>query len=488
MRNLFFRIFPLLITLIFLGCDAEENVVSQPQEIKVRRLSFDEIRKMPAAYKAMQKKLPKATGNGTNHLQRLVYDAERDYYLDTDRILEVSKDGYSAITIPVYRLEKPSYDENLYLAKNPDGKYTTFLIRYNLTDADRKNYLAGGEIEGLPGKTLILDLNQEQADCVPEIYSHCYYNVTVQWQANQSGPGGDVHGGTAGVQTPLYVYTLDHCDYTVLECYEFLMDSYPFIGTHPGGGGPGGGSSPSPGSEVQSGTHPILVPIISPSATDPCGSLADLGDPQKINFVPEYNWLKQKVDGTVANQGERGVTFKKSWVDGELVFGSVRNETFNGDNVELRAGLFFFASAHTHPINGHPMFSFGDVMTLNDTYQGALQDYLPYVTLMLVCKDPATGLIKTYAIKIDNPAALQLAIDNKLAAAAGTTYDEKLNNIMKEQGKKYDKCSGQFELEFLKQFAGFGLSLYKANDETFTKWTKLSRELPDLSIVKQTPC
>lgn len=486
------RITGVFVSLVLLGCTAEEGVVSQSNDIQVRKLRLDDLKRIPAAYKAMQRKLPSDASTVKEGLtRRLVYDAERDYYLDTDKILEVSKDGYSAITIPVYRMEKPPYDENLYLVKNPDSKYTTFLIRYNLTETDRKNYLAGGEIEGLPGKTLILDLNQNQPDCVPEIYSHCYYNVTVQWQANQPGPGGDVHGGTAGVQTPVYIYTLDHCDYTILQCYESLMDSYPFIGGNTGGGGGGGsgsGGNPAPpGSELEPG-HPLLVPIISLPQSDPCEGLAAMGDPNQVNIKPEYdNFLKPKVDSP-NNFGERGVNIKAPYdSDGNRVYATEREDQPGGFQVDGAAGAYYFAGIHTHPQDGRPMFSFGDVRVLYEMYRKARSENKSLVTEMLVIKD-ASGDVSIYALKVDDELTLANAINIELNKHTGADNDAKEAAAMIAQNLAYNSCGGNYTAQFLNDFKYYGISLYEAMDESFTNWSKLSLESPSSQQIISTPC
>jgi hypothetical protein len=134
------------------------------------------------------------------------------------------------------------------------------------------------------------------------------------------------------------------------------------------------------------------------------------------------------------------------------------------------------------------MFSFGDVLTLNESYTQASGSRKPEVVNILVCKNQQTGAVSVYAIKVDNPAALQFAIDTKIGNTPGVDDEAKINKIMFDQGRKYDVCNGDFELEFLKQFASYGISLYRANDDTVQSWSKLSRNPSNLQQVQPTPC
>lgn len=486
MKSIFFSSL-LCLSLVFVGCEAEEEIVRETQDAQMRHISFEEFKTMPAAYNATKKFIrPK----GGHSLQRtLVYDPLYDFYVDTDQILEVSKDGFSSITLPVYRSEPKDYDENLYLVRTPDEKYTTFLIRYNLTDEDRKVYLSGGSIEGLPGKTLIYDFNQNTVNCLPEIYSHCYYTaITVQSPIRVNEGNLDDHWPAPSTTV---VYVLDHCTYTVLECYESLIGAYPFVpgeGGGPGGANPGGTPSPQPnnGFVLQPGVKPLLTPILSPPI-DPCGGLGAIGNQNKINLKPDYdNWLKPQVQG-VPNRGERGVNVKAPYSNGERIFVSEQVSDSSGFEVPAATGAYYFLSAHTHPDNGIPMFSFADVRVLKDLYRRARSENKGLVAMIIVVKG-ADGVISTYALKVRNYAMLEGAVANTLSAYTGVDDDAKEVGAMAAQSNSYNTCGGNYTAQFLSDFSNYGISLYEAMDESLSNWSKLTLAAPGSQQIISTPC
>ncbi len=492
MKYIFYASF-LCLSIFLVGCEAEESVVKESQDVEMRHLSFEEFKAIPAAYNAARKYLKP---DKLQSMQRtLVYDPVHDFYVDTDQILEVSRDGFSSITLPVYRSEKKDYDENLYLVRTPDDKYTTFLVRYNLTDEDRKNYLAGGEIEGLPGKTIIYDFNQNTVNCEPEIYSHCYYNaITVQSPIQINN--GDLDDHWPAPDTTV-IYVLDHCDYTVLECYESLIEAYPFVpGTAGGAGGthPAGTSSPRPinsGFVLQSGVHPLLTPIISPPDEDPCETLKAIGDIEKIDMNNDVEWMKEKLDNPTASpKKEFGVSVEKIPLpEGGYTYICERHEGADGAlEVVFSTTPRFIGGGHLHPKESVPIPSFGDIYILNDFYVEAWESRKPEVFNMVVCKDYVNNTHPIYVIRVDNPGALQLALNNKLAGINGADDKAKIKKVLDLESKAYSKPNVNIERTFLGAYAAYGISLYKATDNSLTHWTKLSLNPANPLEIIETPC
>lgn len=270
-------------------------------------------------------------------------------------------------------------------------------------------------------------------------------------------------------------------------------------------GGPRGGASPIGDSHPIIKTksqNPNLVnnfinPFIATPAlpkitipTEPCVQLSKLVDPNRGsgNIKSDVDALKQMVKSN-QNNHEMGFETTQSLDSiGNLLYDSTL-KTGGALSVSLGTGKNYIGGGHSHPSDGHPMFSFGDVKYLRDLYKDTqYQRVRKEVFYILVCKDKNTEETKTYAIKIDNFTALDDNVNEIWDVKYENIADEKskLKAIHKKQAFKYNKCNGDYEKSFLEQFAAFGISLYEATNENLTNWDKLS--LDENSEVKPTPC
>ncbi|WP_417619967.1 hypothetical protein [Oceanihabitans sediminis] len=94
---------------------------------------------------------------------------------------------------------------------------------------------------------------------------------------------------------------------------------------------------------------------------------------------------------------------------------------------------------------------------------------------------------------VDNQNVLYQALQDDLNATEGEDEEEKADNLNEKLKKDYDKevTNGNSDLErvFLKKFKDYGISLYKASNNSMENWDKL--KLPDNTPnpeVEHQPC
>ncbi len=63
-----------------------------------------------------------------------------------------------------------------------------------------------------------------------------------------------------------------------------------------------------------------------------------------------------------------------------------------------------------------------------------------------------------------------------------------MQRIHDEQRIKYDNNRNQLEKSFLQQFALYGVSLYKATDDSLNNWNKLELSTSTPLTVQSIPC
>lgn len=246
-----------------------------------------------------------------------------------------------------------------------------------------------------------------------------------------------------------------------------------------GSGGAGGNSS---------GTG-VLPPTIVPPT--PCDQVKKLGDPTKNNIKPNVDSLKQKVNSS-DNTNEIGFETKKiENPDETYTYVNTNVTSTNQFSIPITTYFNNIGGGHSHPIGSYPMFSFGDVKFLSEAYDSASPSRKDEVFYVLVCKDPSTGLLNTYSIRVDDINAL---INNVDATINNQTFAEidneegRLEKIHLNQARTYSICGGDYEKSFLQQFAAFGIALYQATDDTMTHWSKLELDTNPNNPVKKLPC
>ncbi|HEX8268750.1 MAG TPA: hypothetical protein VF581_02560 [Flavobacterium sp.] len=491
-------LFALLALLCSSSCQEELHEQQPESESGVTRkiISLEEL--SPAA----KEQVDEINQKKRNMLQgRILYDSINDFYLDTDRIVYMGKDGHHTLSLEIHREQPTSRVENLVLNLREDGKYDAYIFEYELTEPEKFELKAGGIAYNLSGRTYVKSLGTSDAsiklerDPVLPTHVHqasdgtCYVYDDVTFYSDGTVTGTIVvvpcpGGAGEGDSNP------DGHEYGNFgEGFGYS----PPTPNQPGTSGGGGTGNPSedPGilTNTNSNHHPVLtVPVLSPQpSTEPCIELKKLVDPNvQGNLLSAIQMLKTKVDG----KKEFAVVTERNNVPSTnaLFYVNAQFEAAaDGHQVEYVMPDKCIGQAHNHPITGVPMFSFGDLVALRAIYDWALPNRKSEVYLMVVARDQTTNNIVTYALKIDNFILFNAKIDAVLNHSdyTGLNEQEKIAKIHALQDIEYSKHPDK-ENSFLKQFNGYGISLYEANSN-LNNFTKLTNSGPNHSVVEE-PC
>jgi hypothetical protein len=220
----------------------------------------------------------------------------------------------------------------------------------------------------------------------------------------------------------------------------------------------------------------------------PCEELKNISDSDNTNFKLKINELKQH---SVAPNSDKEYGFELKRVnsaDGskKYVANDVKYIGINGGSLII--GDNILGGAHCHTDKGHSMHSFTDIKNLLDTYDYATPLRKPLVVTFLVAKDKVSGIINTYALKINDEESFRSQVNEALDKPdiASLPYDEKLKALNAVLGFKYDDKPTDLEKVFLEEYKLFGISLYKSDNLELNNWKKL--ELKTDGTVDQVPC
>lgn len=278
-----------------------------------------------------------------------------------------------------------------------------------------------------------------------------------------------------------------------------LLESQPYAFSapptnHGGGGGASSGNPPTPTPnppDEDEDQDPIYIePHLDGSQVEkPCEQLKELSDPSTYNVTPQVNWCRNHVNGI--NKTEIGVRLDCDVQYDGTVYPATQFPEGGDEEVSIpldEAGNTY-GTIHTHPKNGHPMFSMSDIVNLKACFDGARPSLQPKVVNLLVCKSGDQTL--TYAIKINDITKLSAQINIMMNNPLYSNWLEKAK-LKKENSRLaqlYDDSGGNFEFAFLSKFKNYGISLFKATTEDLRSWEELvldNNSAPSYVISK--PC
>ena len=496
-----FKSFPKLLGILaffmLTNCSKDEFVSHIKNNTnKKNNISFEQFKKETGLYNFSTTIHTSQNFNQSSNTARLAdgsYELS-DFDISTDIIKKLESTNITSYTFRIYPKEYREEDSktffNLSLYKNGEIWETT-IIQFKPTELNYEK-IKEGLTEKVEGKAKLLykgDLNNygiiSGSPCfeVTIVSSYCVgCDKDAECDANQHG-GCPVCGTTSA---------------SFIMCLE-IGDGINQGGGYDGVGPPGDGIGPI-GGDGNSGIDIIYNPPNSSSTTEPQNpiipNVSDTGigvDPQQS--LPPCEELKKLVNSTRVNGSiKTNVDLLKAKVNSndntsEISFDTEKHmnsdETYTYTNTNrtgltatapIYTGHHFIGGGHNHPKQGVPMFSFEDVQTFRDIYRETFPSNRNEVYLILVCKDN-NGVTKTYALKVDDYDALNNEVDAVWYDPKYAEYTEennqRIDQIKRLQGKKYDKCGGQYEKSFLQQFGGYGISMYQATNEALTTWSKL---------------
>lgn len=416
---------------------------------------------------------------------------DNEYEVETDEVIEISKDGITHYTFSISRTVPTDLVENLMISVDADGILTGKIVTYDLTE-EEKQAIAFNNYVNLIDK---MSVRVVENSFITDLFSRTGDCITLVW-AGDSCPSHEQHtpeeiaNGKCSIITNPNIYLV-----------QIIVDGDCING---GGGSDGSGGTNNPTNPGTSPTNPGTgggggTPNPNPVITTPklelrknmipCGQLKSFGDPAKMNLKPTIDALKILANDNLSNDVEYGVIIKKTYNDDDPVYTPSAIITGVPGGVEMNLKRFDIGDFHTHTRNGDAMFSFKDVRELANYYEGTEDSRKPEIFMGLVCKDK-DGNLNVYVLKINDVIKLINAInaiwDNP--KYVGKEDEDKFKDIHEAQAEKYRRSNGKLEKSFLKQFSNFGISLFKATDDTMTKWSELELDDTTDSGVKPVPC
>jgi len=483
------KILILWIFIMCLGCtkDIYEDA-TKPNESKFfKTINFEEFEKNHTVfqkYKGFDEVKTRALAS------RSEIDSLYGFTVKTDEAKYIKEGDYDSYTFEIYWPnagdEKLS---NLLLSKNADGGYDAYIVIYDFS----KESLSGMtqvELASKETKFFYLDYESGEARVLME---GCVF-----WYEQHCNPPRDGNNDGGSIEP---------------ECIWVRKE----ICAHPGGGGPPDGWDAAPGTGNPSQNPTTGNPpsgsgsgsgspthITSPTVCARCPNFNDGDTPcnqlkfalerdatnsgLKPNLKPQIQWLQGKVDENL----EYGVEIKKSVnIAGDMAYTPTQKASTANFEIALEQNSYMIGWLHSHPLNAYGMFSFGDLKFLRDGYETSYGSRKQEVFTIIVCRDKLHPTqTNTYALKVDDFAVFSAKVDAVWNLYANISNDdEKRKKIHLNQSKIYDRSNNQLEKSFLQQFQGFGISLYKANNN-LTNWSKLDLSTTPNSplTVIETPC
>ncbi|TXD80890.1 hypothetical protein ESY86_19800 [Subsaximicrobium wynnwilliamsii] len=226
-----------------------------------------------------------------------------------------------------------------------------------------------------------------------------------------------------------------------------------------------------------------LLDCIEPKTDCESLSLLVANDSLGSNILPIVNQLRTKL-GT--NDNEWSISYENVWSeDGRKNVPDTEDGIREGTSrtrSKSKSGNLWVGQIHTHPLNTYKVFSWLDLRALKLIYEDVNNHFKQDVFLMAVAPNN-----ETYAMKVNDIAALISKIDADWTNASGTTNQEKESDIEKVMVDKYSISSNQ-EQAFLELYGDYGISFYKATDANLSNWKLLELDENNNQTVNETPC
>lgn len=497
------KLFFLSTAALLWGSCQNDDGITRPvaeSEITSRYISLKELKQKTADFENFKTAENKLKKQAKNKSAKMAYDSSLGFYIDTENILLIEKDGYHSYTFPILRDEGEGKIENLVISFNSGMEMQACISQYDLTVSEKELIAAGGTIENLDKKTTLSTLEGNK------VFSDGYSGfirrnpdgscsrpgriteldngmISIRWvsvdcpggdngSTSNTGPGSSTGGG-AGGSGPVAPPNPEN-------------PSNPGNGTPPRGpvtGNPGSNPGGNVGGDngMYFPTDPVITKPILPQISH-CAEMKKMNDTTAINVKPKIESLKQ----TLGQPGENGIVFKKT--DNTYSYEDLPPSV--EDNISIPTGITKIGAVHTHPLTTQPMFSWPDVYVLFNLYLRALPENKSEVTFMLVCRDD-DGNDQVYALKVDDWIAFRNRINIEMSqnSLLDKTIDQKNKILDAKLGAKYREDSN-YERVFLKFFKDFSISIYKGANANTDAWVKLTLENPEdtNSNVKKTPC
>ncbi|MCA1965827.1 MAG: hypothetical protein LDL23_04165, partial [Flavobacterium sp.] len=390
--------------------------------------------------------------------------------------------------------------ENLIVQQLNSGETTANIIKYvPFQPATIESYFLNGDFNGNRTITLIV-YNDNLINTTNKITNVCSTVCTTlcyDCKPNYSSEYQTPH--TPGANCPTSSISTSCEQVCVTYDDGGGSSSNPIDIT--GGGGTGGTDDLDTPHNDSGNNNPIVTaPVLEleeeneeNNEIDPCISLKETQKTDKANINP----ILQNYKTNLYHFGENATRINKNNLSPQLPISNNYSYTQNVMPLSLDRSIDVpilsnqtIIIIHTHPYPlTYSMFSWGDA------YQYLMLNQLSNIyrndlTLMLVTYNPVTNTNDVYALKVENMRNFRNKMNNQLNSLGTMDLNLKIKKLNEKLGDKFESETN-LEKAFLEYFDGYGISLYKAEDN-LSNWKKLEKNLDPVSYlvnpVIEKPC
>lgn len=474
--------------LLFFNCQnddfiKETDAHAHDNGIIINRISGQELKaKVPSVFKKAQSlNQPK----NTDALARGVM-IDDEYEVETDEVIEISKDGITHYTFSISRTVPTDLVENLVISVDADGILTGKIVTYDLTEEEKqavalKNYVAltdkmnVKEVENINNVASLF--MRTGLDCVefipggPTCPEEGHHNMSDML----SGNCGAVEGGRfiPSVETMVQIIVDDGC---LGDSGGGIVGNPTDPGTNPtnpGTGGGGGTTNPNP---------VITTPLLELDKT-PCQQLKKLKN--NAVFNEKMTTLKNNIGGTkekgfmmIDNPSNEFSAIIEGDDEGNIEF--PYSTMLSDDDLQK-----FYGTAHNHLENDTTHIGIFTPEDFDSVLLNGIIETHPSNIYKKTKPEKAISVLITkmgiFAMKINDLSKLNnFVTEYKSIVASGPEkvklyLDEKFSNPHEYNilpSSTHDEQVTGF-LRFLKD-KDIGIDLYEGNKNNFDGWKKLS--------------
>lgn len=453
----------ILLSTLFLyySCQTEKEHVEQGNQIndfKVEKINFNEFKKR--APKASDK-IYEIIFKKSNHNYSRDVVINNDFYVDTDEVIEITKQDKISYTFPICRYNESLLTENLVLTLK-DNNYRAKIVTYNISE-EEKEAIKNGILIDVSDKISTTNLengNSIAADVMNRDMNDCT-ETKIEYKRCCSGE----HSSKDVMQGIICYCTTPPTGYT------YTIVAVPCEKQDYGGGSPTNPGTTDPEPEPTDPNAPIdnfedtTLPNL-PKTTKPCQDLKTKSSDSE--FIEKMTILKNDADNTVesgyvmykdlpkySNKQTGGIDNSGTYLD--LVYDPNRAATITG---------FTHCHLNNSTIKNFSVFSLDDLIMFSKLIENSTAP-LEELTMFV------TSNKGTFALKIKNKAAFINAI-NSITPLLYDAYDNMFKNKINKDNDTNNQAKGLINF-----FKASGLStsetyeLYRS-DSNFSNWQKLT--------------
>jgi hypothetical protein len=238
-----------LIGTTFISCEAEKDIIVSDGKMIVKQCSMKDANlQSNSKLKQAVNKLKSIQSSNNFHVKadvnsKLVYDEKLGLFYDDEKGIYVKKDGKESYNFPIIQTDDTEKIKNITFNKNAFNEYDIYLVKYDYTKEDTRNYSKEA-------------LAQREVKYQAILKNGVEYPIESQWYicviTTTTETWSEEHEGFTYICVTVIVST---------ECESGGGGSGPSIGVP----SPGGVTPPTAGGEPIGGdggvTNPVPVPV-----------------------------------------------------------------------------------------------------------------------------------------------------------------------------------------------------------------------------------